>query len=74
MQFELVTYQEHALEKAPAQEPLPIIGIRSQTEHWQGGGIDADIISATVTLVTTLIIDKQRNIIRKTKDESVQNS
>lgn len=48
LQFELVTYQEHALEKSSSSRAIAYVGIQKpdRTLAW-GAGIDADIISAS---------------------------
>ena len=56
LQFELVTYQEHALEKSSSSKAIAYVGIQKpdRTLAW-GAGIDADIISASIDALVTAI-------------------
>ena len=56
LQFELVTYQEHALEKSSSSRAIAYVGIQKpdRTLAW-GAGIDADIISASIDALVTAI-------------------
>ena len=67
LQFELVTYQEHALEKSSSSRAIAYVGIQKpdRTLAW-GAGID-DIISALLLTLWSrrLIIDKQRILYEK---------
>ncbi|HIX29005.1 MAG TPA: 2-isopropylmalate synthase, partial [Candidatus Blautia stercoravium] len=56
LQFELVTYQEHALEKSSSSRAIAYVGIQKPdgTLAW-GAGIDADIISASIDALVTAI-------------------
>ena len=56
LQFELVTYQEHALEKSSSSRAIAYVGIQKpdRTLAW-GAGIDADIISASIDALVSAI-------------------
>ena len=54
LQFELVTYQEHALEKSSSSRAIAYVGIQKpdKTLAW-GAGIHADIIHASIAVSYT---------------------
>ena len=56
LQFELVTYQEHALEKSSSSRAIAYVGIQKpdKTLAW-GAGIHADIIHASIDALVTAI-------------------
>ena len=56
MEFTLVTYQEHALEKSTSSKAIAYVGIQKPdgTLSW-GAGVDPDIIRASVNALVTAI-------------------
>ena len=56
LQFELVTYQEHALERSSSSKAIAYVGIKKPdgTLAW-GAGVDADIIKASIDALVTAI-------------------
>ena len=55
-QYDLVTYQEHALEQSSSSKAIAYVGIRKQdgTLSW-GAGVDPDIIRASIDALVTAI-------------------
>ena len=56
LKFDLVTYQEHALEQSSSSRAIAYVGIRKPdgTLSW-GAGVDADIIKASIDALVTAI-------------------
>ena len=56
LKYELVTYQEHALEKSSKSKAIAYVGIRKPdgTMAW-GAGVDPDIIRASIDALVTAI-------------------
>ena len=45
LEYDLTTYQEHALEQSSSSKAIAYVGIRSKDgEHYWGAGVDQDII------------------------------
>ena len=61
-EYDLVTYQEHALEQSSSSKAIAYVGIRKPdgTLSW-GAGVDVDIIRASIDALVTAIIDKSLN-------------
>ena len=55
-QYDLVTYQEHALEQSSSSKAIAYVGIRKPdgTLSW-GAGVDPDIIRASIDALVTAI-------------------
>lgn len=55
-EYDLVTYQEHALEQSSSSKAIAYVGIRKPdgTLSW-GAGVDADIIRASIDALVTAI-------------------
>ncbi|MCD7716572.1 MAG: 2-isopropylmalate synthase [Lachnospiraceae bacterium] len=64
LEYDLVTYEEHALEQSSSSRAIAYVGIREKSNgklHW-GAGLDVDIIKASVDALLTAInhmVDKQ---------------
>ena len=56
LEYDLVTYEEHALEQSSSARAIAYVGIRDKSGklHW-GAGIDADIIRASIDALLTAI-------------------
>ncbi|MFV0528564.1 MAG: 2-isopropylmalate synthase [Lachnospiraceae bacterium] len=56
LEFDLITYQEHALEKSSSSKAIAYVGIQSGKGemHW-GAGVDPDIIRASIDALLTAI-------------------
>lgn len=57
LEYDLVEYQEHALEASSSSRAIAYVGIRSKKDnllHW-GAGLDQDIIRASVNALLTAI-------------------
>jgi len=57
LEYDLDTYEEHALEKSSSSRAITYIGIRSRKDgelYW-GAGVDADIIRASIDALLTAI-------------------
>ena len=56
LEYDLVTYEEHALEQSSSSRAIAYVGIRDKSGnlHW-GAGIDADIIRASIDALLTAI-------------------
>ena len=69
LQFELVTYQEHALEKTPVPERLPMWESRSRTKRWHGAQVFTQILFTLPLMLWSLpsIIGRQRILYEKQK-------
>ena len=55
-QFDLVTYQEHALEQSSSSKAIAYVGIKKPDGSlaW-GAGVDSDIIHASIDALVTAI-------------------
>ena len=62
LEYDLVTYQEHALEQSSSSKAIAYVGIRAKdgTLYW-GAGVDQDIIRASVNALLTAINNKEGN-------------
>ncbi|MCC8137335.1 MAG: 2-isopropylmalate synthase [Clostridiales bacterium] len=64
LEYDLVTYEEHALEQSSSSRAIAYVGIREKKTgnlHW-GAGLDVDIIKASVDALLTAInhmVEKQ---------------
>ncbi|MCD7763462.1 MAG: 2-isopropylmalate synthase [Lachnospiraceae bacterium] len=64
LEYDLVTYEEHALEQSSSSRAIAYVGIREKSTgklHW-GAGLDVDIIKASVDALLTAInhmVEKQ---------------
>ncbi|MCC8106483.1 MAG: 2-isopropylmalate synthase [Clostridiales bacterium] len=57
LEYDLVTYEEHALEQSSSSRAIAYVGIREKSTgklHW-GAGLDVDIIKASVDALLTAI-------------------
>lgn len=56
LEYDLVTYEEHALEQSSSSRAIAYVGIRDKAGklHW-GAGLDADIIRASIDALLTAI-------------------
>lgn len=57
LQYDLVTYQEHALEQSSSSRAIAYVGVRSKKDgrlYW-GAGVDHDIIRASIDALLTAI-------------------
>ena len=56
LQYDLVTYQEHALEQRSSSKAIAYVGIRKPdgSLSW-GAGVDNDIIKASIDALVTAI-------------------
>ena len=56
LQYDLVTYEEHALEQSSSSRAIAYVGIRDKNGkiHW-GAGLDVDIIKASIDALLTAI-------------------
>lgn len=56
LQYDLVTYQEHALEQSSSSKAIAYVGIRKPdgSLSW-GAGVDTDIIKASIDVLVTAI-------------------
>ena len=56
LEYDLTTYQEHALEQSSSSKAIAYVGIRSKDgEHYWGAGVDQDIIRASINALLTAI-------------------
>ena len=56
LEYDLITYQEHALEQSSSSKAIAYVGIRSKDgEHYWGAGVDQDIIRASINALLTAI-------------------
>ena len=56
LEYDLTTYQEHALEQSSRSKAIAYVGIRSKDgEHYWGAGVDQDIIRASIDALVTAI-------------------
>ena len=56
LEYDLVTYEEHALEQSSSSRAIAYVGIRDKNGkiHW-GAGLDVDIIKASVDALLTAV-------------------
>ena len=56
LEYDLVTYEEHALEQSSSSRAIAYVGIKDKTGkiHW-GAGLDVDIIKASIDALVTAI-------------------
>ncbi len=57
LEYDLVTYEEHALEQSSSSRAIAYVGIRARADgslHW-GAGVDVDIIRASIDALLTAI-------------------
>lgn len=56
LEYDLVTYEEHALEQSSSSRAIAYVGIKDKTGkiHW-GAGLDVDIIKASIDALLTAI-------------------
>ncbi len=60
LEYELVTYQEHALERSSSSRAIAYVGIKDKEgKLFWGAGIDQDIIRASVDALLTAINNKE---------------
>ncbi|MDY3920337.1 MAG: 2-isopropylmalate synthase [Candidatus Limivivens sp.] len=56
LNYDLVTYQEHALEQSSSSRAIAYVGIKSKEEKlFWGAGVDQDIIRASINALLTAI-------------------
>jgi 2-isopropylmalate synthase len=56
LEYDLTTYQEHALEQSSSSKAIAYVGIRSKDgKHYWGAGVDQDIIRASINALLTAI-------------------
>ena len=56
LQYNLVTYQEHALERSSSSRAIAYVGIEDANKKlFWGSGVDADIIRASVDALVNAI-------------------
>ncbi|MDO4344766.1 MAG: 2-isopropylmalate synthase [Eubacteriales bacterium] len=63
LQYDLVVYQEHALEASSSSRAIAYVGIKDKDEvlHW-GAGVDQDIIRASINALLTAINNMMEGI------------
>ena len=57
LEYDLVTYEEHALEQSSSSRAIAYVGIRARADgsmHW-GAGVDVDIIRASIDALLTAV-------------------
>ena len=56
LEYDLVTYEEHALEQSSSSRAIAYVGIRDKSGkiHW-GSGLDVDIIRASIDALLTAV-------------------
>ncbi|MDY4205633.1 alpha-isopropylmalate synthase regulatory domain-containing protein, partial [Porcincola intestinalis] len=57
LEYDLDTYEEHALEKSSSSRAIAYVGVRSRKSgvlYW-GAGVDVDIIRASVSALLTAV-------------------
>ncbi len=60
LEYDLVTYQEHALEQSSSSRAIAYVGIRDkQGRLYWGAGVDQDIIRASINALLTAINNKE---------------
>ncbi|MCI7812571.1 MAG: 2-isopropylmalate synthase [Lachnospiraceae bacterium] len=56
LEYDLVTYQEHALEQSSSSRAIAYVGIRNKEgKMFWGAGVDVDIIKASINALVTAI-------------------
>ena len=56
LEYDLTTYQEHALEQSSSSKAIAYVGIRGKDgQHYWGAGVDQDIIRASINALLTAI-------------------
>lgn len=62
LEYDLVTYQEHALEQSSSSKAIAYVGIKDKNKklHW-GAGVDQDIIRASINALLTAINNMVKN-------------
>ena len=60
LEYDLVTYQEHALEQSSSSRAIAYVGIRDKEGNlFWGAGLDQDIIRASINALLTAINNKE---------------
>ena len=60
LEYDLVTYQEHALEQSSSSKAIAYVGIRDKRGNmFWGAGVDVDIIRASINALVTAINNKE---------------
>lgn len=60
LEYDLVTYQEHALEQSSSSKAIAYVGIRDKEGNmFWGAGVDVDIIRASIHALVTAINNKE---------------
>ncbi len=60
LEYDLVTYQEHALEQSSSSRAIAYVGIRDKNgKMFWGAGVDVDIIRASINALVTAINNKE---------------
>jgi len=61
LEYDLVTYQEHALEQSSSSRAIAYVGIKDKEgELFWGAGVDQDIITASMNALLTAINNKEK--------------
>ena len=56
LNYDLITYQEHALEQSSSSRAIAYVGIRDKNENlYWGAGVNQDIIRASINSLLTAI-------------------
>ena len=56
LNYDLITYQEHALEQSSSSRAIAYVGIRDKNENlYWGAGVNQDIIRASINALLTAI-------------------
>ena len=63
LEYDLVVYQEHALEASSSSRAIAYVGIKDKQDnlHW-GAGLDQDIIRASINALLTAINNMMMNV------------
>lgn len=60
LEYDLVTYQEHALEQSSSSRAIAYVGIRDKEgKMFWGAGVDVDIIKASINALVTAINNRE---------------
>ncbi len=60
LEYDLITYQEHALEQSSSSRAIAYVGIRDKEGRmFWGAGVDQDIIRASINALLTAINNKE---------------
>ncbi|MCI5899245.1 MAG: 2-isopropylmalate synthase [Hominisplanchenecus sp.] len=60
LEYDLVTYQEHALEQSSSSRAIAYVGIKDKNDNlFWGAGVDQDIIRASINALLTAINNKE---------------